>query len=213
MFFFFLGQPLLHVPVKRHRGEPGHTHGTHTPTGNTDGHTDRITQTNLTTIQTQRHTRTTTRRPKPRPTQQPQARSRPLPAADSEEAAPSKPDPASTRSQSASPRSKVHVPVKRHREEPGHTHGTHKRTRGHTDHTDEPHNHPNPTTHPHDHVRLTVYAVTKFKPECSKALTIRCFLLSDTALCETAVSLSLRFPGPEQDAQLNVNVKKAPTHS
>ena len=41
---------------------------------------------------------------KPRPTQQPQARSRPLPAADSEEAAPSEPDPASTRSQSASPR-------------------------------------------------------------------------------------------------------------
>ena len=34
----------------------------------------------------------------------PQARSRPLPAADSEEAAPSEPDPASTRSQSASPR-------------------------------------------------------------------------------------------------------------
>ena len=48
-------------------------------TGHT-GHTGaRITQTNLTTIQTQRHTRTTTRRPKPRPTQQPQARSRPLP--------------------------------------------------------------------------------------------------------------------------------------
>ena len=37
------------------------------------------------------------------------------------------------------------LPVKRHRGEPGHTHGTHKRTRGHTDHTDEPHNHPNPT--------------------------------------------------------------------
>ena len=35
---------------------------------------------------------------------------------------------------------------------PGHTgHGTHKRTRGHTEDTDEPHNHPNPTTHPHDH--------------------------------------------------------------
>ena len=31
----------------------------------------------------------------PRPTQQPQAWSRPLPAADSEEAAPSEPDPAS----------------------------------------------------------------------------------------------------------------------
>ena len=84
--------------------------GTHT--GHTSAHADtRRTQTNLTSIQTQRHTRTTTRRsrnPKPRPTQQPQeqpqARSRPLPAADSEEAAPSEPDPASTRSQSASPR-------------------------------------------------------------------------------------------------------------
>jgi len=66
----------------------------------------RTTQTNLTTIQThQQHTpRTSARRPKPRPTQQPQAQSRPLPAADSEEATPSKPDPASTRSQSASPR-------------------------------------------------------------------------------------------------------------
>ena len=45
------------------------------------------------------------------------------------------------------------VPVKSHREEPGRTrntlgtHGIH----GRTDHTDEPHNHPNPTTHPHDH--------------------------------------------------------------
>ena len=38
MFFFFLGQPLLHVPVKRHRGEPGPTHGTHTPTGHTGAH-------------------------------------------------------------------------------------------------------------------------------------------------------------------------------
>ena len=82
----------------RLRGEPGHTRYTRAHTGT------RITQTNLTSIQTQRHTRTTTRRPKPRPTQQPQARSRPLPAADSEEAAPSEPDPASTRSQSASPR-------------------------------------------------------------------------------------------------------------
>ena len=42
------------------------------------------------------------------------------------------------------------LPVKRHRGSRD-THGTHKRTRGHTDHTDEPHNHPNPTTHPHDH--------------------------------------------------------------
>jgi hypothetical protein len=65
------------------------------------------TQTNLTTIQTQfqQHTPSTSaRRPKPRPTQHPQARSRPLPAADSEEAAPSEPDPASTCSQSASQR-------------------------------------------------------------------------------------------------------------
>ena len=36
--------------------------------------------------------------------EQPQARSRPLPAVDSEEAAPSEPDPAASRSQSASPR-------------------------------------------------------------------------------------------------------------
>ena len=58
------------VPVKRHRGEPGHTRDTR----DTRAHAGtRITQTNLTTIQTQRHTRTTsTRRPKPRPTQQPQ---------------------------------------------------------------------------------------------------------------------------------------------
>jgi hypothetical protein len=49
----------------------------------------------------------------------------------------------------------ITVPVKRHRGEPGHTRGTqdrgHTGTDGHTDHTDEPHNHPNPTTHPHDH--------------------------------------------------------------
>ena len=51
----------------------------------------------------------------------------------------------------------LHAPaVKRHRGEPEpgtHTRdtGKHKRTRGHTDHTDEPHNHPNPTSHPHDH--------------------------------------------------------------
>jgi hypothetical protein len=49
-------------------------------------------------------TRTTARRPNPWPTQQPLPRSRPLPAADSEEAAPCKPDPAATRCQSASPR-------------------------------------------------------------------------------------------------------------
>ena len=61
-------------------------------TGHTSAHADtRRTQTNLTSIQTQRHTRTTardSRNPKPRPTQQqqeqPQARSRPLPTADSE---------------------------------------------------------------------------------------------------------------------------------
>jgi len=88
------------LPVKRHRGEPGHTRDTR------DTRTHKGIQTNLTTNQThQQHTpRTSARRPKPRPTKQPQARSRPLPAADSEEAAPSKPDPASARSQSASPR-------------------------------------------------------------------------------------------------------------
>ena len=37
------------------------------------------------------------------------------------------------------------VPVKRHRGEPGHTRDT--RARGHTDHTDEPHNHPKFQTH------------------------------------------------------------------
>jgi hypothetical protein len=64
----------------------GHTRDTRAHTGT------RITQTNLTTIQTHQHTtRTTARRPKPRPTQQPQPRSRPLPAADSEEAATAKP--------------------------------------------------------------------------------------------------------------------------
>ena len=134
----------LPVPVKRHRGERAGTH-----TRDTRAHTGtRITQTNLTTIQTQRHTRTTTRRPKPRSTQQPQARRRPLPAADSEEAAPSEPDPASTRSQSASPRLLEGIPVKSHwgsRDSHG-THGTH----GHTDHTGEPHNHPDPQTHTRD---------------------------------------------------------------
>ena len=88
-------------PVKRHRGEPGHTRDTRTHKG-----TRTALQTNLTTIQThQQHTaRMSARRPKPRPTQEPQARSRPPPAADSEEATPSEPDPASTRSQSTSPR-------------------------------------------------------------------------------------------------------------
>ena len=51
------------------------------------------------------------------------------------------------------------IPVKRLRGEPGHTqksqpragtHTGHTGAHGHTDHTDEPHNHPNPTTHPHE---------------------------------------------------------------
>ena len=62
---------VMELPVKRHRGEPGHTRGTQDTRAQTG---TRITQTNLTTIQTQRHTRTTTRRPKPRPGQQPQER-------------------------------------------------------------------------------------------------------------------------------------------
>ena len=92
------------APVKRHRGEPGRTHGTHTwdprggtkmrgthgthPRGRTD-HTDEPhNHPNPTSNDTYPHdpqstTRMTTRRPKPRPTQQPQARSQPLPAADS----------------------------------------------------------------------------------------------------------------------------------
>ena len=114
------------VPVKRHRGEPGHTRDTR----DTRAHAGtRITRTNLTTIhpnpsghkparkphgshgrtsqpstQTQRHKPARKPRPTQQPQEQPQARSRPLPAADSEEAAPGEPDPASTRSQSASPR-------------------------------------------------------------------------------------------------------------
>jgi len=95
----FRSLPVL-VPVKTHRGEPGLPRDTRTHKGT------RTAQTNITTIQThqQRTTRTSARRPKPRPTQEPQARSRPPPAADSEEAIPSELDPASTRSQSASPR-------------------------------------------------------------------------------------------------------------
>ena len=66
------------LPVKRHRGEPGRTRDTHgTHTGRHGSHS-RSSQPS----EPERHTRTTTRRPKPRPTQQPQARSRPLPAAD-----------------------------------------------------------------------------------------------------------------------------------
>ena len=57
------------VPVKRHRGEPGHTRDTRAQTST------RKTQTNLTTIQTHQNTRTTARRPNPgpnpRPAQQP----------------------------------------------------------------------------------------------------------------------------------------------
>ena len=53
-----------HAPVKRHRGVPGHTQDTR----DTRAHAGtRITRTNLTTIQTQRHTRTTARRPWRRP--------------------------------------------------------------------------------------------------------------------------------------------------
>jgi hypothetical protein len=54
----------------------------------------------------------------------------------------------------------VHVPVKKHRGslDTGHTRGAPRgRTdaHGHTDHTDEPHNHPNPPTHPHGTARTT----------------------------------------------------------
>jgi hypothetical protein len=84
------GTTFLPVPVKRHRGEPGHTrtrdkHGTHG-------------QPTLTAIPTHQRTRATARRPNPRPTQRPQPRSRPLLAADSEEAAPCEPGPAASRS-------------------------------------------------------------------------------------------------------------------
>ena len=60
-------RPTQHLPVKRHRGEPGHTRDTRTHKGT------RTAQTNLTTIQTHQQltTRTSARRPKtlkPRPT-------------------------------------------------------------------------------------------------------------------------------------------------
>ena len=61
------GTPRSTVPVKRHRGEPGHTRDTQA-LKRTRGHTVTRrgrTQTNLTSIQTQRHTRTTMRQPKP----------------------------------------------------------------------------------------------------------------------------------------------------
>ena len=199
VFFFFLGQPLLHVPVKRHRGEPGHTHGTHTPTGNTDGHTDRITQTNLTT--------------RPNPTTHPHDHATAETAPDSTAAGPEPTTPRGRlrRGRPQQTRPCLHPLPERlpalestctGKKTPGgagtHTRDTHAHTRTYGSHrrTSQP-SKPNDTpARPR-----TVYAVTKFKPECSKAL--RCFLLSDTALCETAVSLSLRFPGPE----------KAPTHS
>ena len=75
--------PGVFLPVKRHRGEPGHTRDTR----DTRAHAGtRITRTNLTTIHPNPKTQTRTAARKPRPTQQPQeqpqARSRPLPAAD-----------------------------------------------------------------------------------------------------------------------------------
>ena len=110
--------PGVFEPVERHRGEPGHTRdtrdtgkktpggaGTHTGHTGARGHTDH-------TDEPHNHP------PKPKDTnphenrdrlnsrknsRKPGERSRPLPAADSEEAAPGEPDPASTRSQSASP--------------------------------------------------------------------------------------------------------------
>ena len=47
-------------------------------------------------------------------------------------------------------------PVKRHRGEPGHTHGTHGRTRAQGSHRRTSQPHPNPPTHPqpHDHDRI-----------------------------------------------------------
>ena len=108
---FSLHSP-YHVPVKPVTpGEPGHTRDTHGTRGRTKAHGPRrrtsqpSKPTNNTHPARQRDDRSRG------PTQQPQARSRPLPAADSEEATPSEPDPASTRSQSASPRacSKVEV--------------------------------------------------------------------------------------------------------
>ena len=99
------------------------THGTHTGHAGAQGHTDHTDEPHN-HPNSPTHTRTSAQRPKPRPTQQPQARSRPLPAADSEEAAPSvEPYPASTRSHSAPPRAcskavgemtfemKAHIPV------------------------------------------------------------------------------------------------------
>ena len=89
------------VPVKRHRGEPGRTRDTHGTHGRTRAHgSHRRTSQNRSnehnmfypnpTTHPHDHATAATQQPH----EQPQARSRPLPAADSEEAAPSKPDPA-----------------------------------------------------------------------------------------------------------------------
>ena len=90
-------------PVKRHRGEPGHTRDTHGTRGLTRAH-----GTHRQTPQPSKPNDTPARprdgRNRGRLKSAGQARSRPHPAADSEEAAPGEPDPASTRSQSASPR-------------------------------------------------------------------------------------------------------------
>ena len=83
-------------------GQSKDTGGAGTHTGHTSAHADtQITETNKQPNPATTHPHDQTRQPKPetgkpRPTQQqqeqPQARSRPLPAADSEEAAPSEPD-------------------------------------------------------------------------------------------------------------------------
>jgi hypothetical protein len=115
------------VPVKRHRGEPGHTRDTHGTRGRTKAHGPRrrtsqpSKPTNNTDIP---HVRSSARRPKPRPTQQPQARSRLL----------------NTRYTGTGSGEKT----------PGGdgTHTGHTCAQGPTDHTDEPHNHRTiPATH------------------------------------------------------------------
>ena len=105
--------PPARVPVKRHRGEPGHTRDTPLGALAHTGHTDtRITRMNLTSIthkqpDPQTHTRTNARRARSRPSQ----RSPPDPAVDSEKTTPSdmpsEPDPLpppAPRGQSAYPR-------------------------------------------------------------------------------------------------------------
>ena len=94
------------LPVKRYRGEPGHTRDTHGTHGRTRAHgshrrTSQPSKPNDTPARPRdgRNRGRLNSRSRPRG-----GRSRPLPAADLEEAAPSEPDPASTRSQSASPR-------------------------------------------------------------------------------------------------------------